>query len=71
MVAVPDELVTNRIRAFVVLREGTTSRDVAAFVADRLPKYMVPEQFSELDVLPRTSTGKIDRQALAGIASED
>ena len=69
VVAVPDDLVTNRIRAFVVLRDGTTSRDVAAFVADRLPKYMVPEHFAVLDALPRTSTGKIDRQALAGMAS--
>jgi len=30
----------------------------------RLPKYMLPETFEFRDALPKTSTGKIDRQAL-------
>jgi acyl-coenzyme A synthetase/AMP-(fatty) acid ligase len=30
-----------------------------------VPRYMVPDAFEVLDTLPRTSTGKTDRQAIA------
>ncbi|MFD2767145.1 non-ribosomal peptide synthetase [Micromonospora eburnea] len=39
--------------------------DVRAYLRARLPDYLVPEQFSVLDDLPRTPNGKIDRRALA------
>jgi amino acid adenylation domain-containing protein len=63
VVAVPDELAGNVIRAFVapvtvaiaVLREHCLAR---------LPRYMVPESFELRDELPKTSTGKIDRPTL-------
>jgi L-proline---[L-prolyl-carrier protein] ligase len=66
VVAVPDELVTNRLRAAVVLRESLPEGELARFCADRLPGYMVPEAFVLLEELPRTSTGKTDREALRG-----
>jgi amino acid adenylation domain-containing protein len=62
--AVPDPLITNRIHAHVVVRDDTGTRELAAFCAERLPRYMVPDHFEVLDALPRTNTGKIDRQAL-------
>lgn len=62
-VAIPDEKVTNRLKAFVVAR-GVEGRDIASFLADRIPKYMIPEEFEFREVLPKTSTGKIDRQSL-------
>ncbi|MGH2722670.1 MAG: amino acid adenylation domain-containing protein [Actinomycetota bacterium] len=64
--AIPDELVTNRIKAFVVVRGDVDHAELAGFCAGRLPRYMIPEVFEFRDVLPKTSTGKIDRQALAG-----
>jgi amino acid adenylation domain-containing protein len=64
VVAIPDDLLGNRIRGHVVLRTAVDSQALAAFCADRLPAYMVPESFVLHEGLPRTTTGKIDRQAL-------
>jgi L-proline---[L-prolyl-carrier protein] ligase len=63
-VAIPDELVTNRIKAFVVVRDGASEGALADFCRERLPRYMVPEIFDFRDELPKSSTGKIARAAL-------
>jgi acyl-CoA synthetase (AMP-forming)/AMP-acid ligase II len=70
-VAVPDDLLGNRILAYVVLAEGGTAapKDLEAFCARLLPKYMVPERIAVRDVLPKTSSGKVDRPALAAHAA--
>jgi amino acid adenylation domain-containing protein len=69
-VAVPDELVTNRIHAHVVTRsDGIELIELAQHCADRLPAYMIPESFALHDALPRTSTGKLDRRALQSDAA--
>jgi amino acid adenylation domain-containing protein len=59
---VPDELATNLIRADVVgeVDEATLRR----FLAEALPQYMIPDRFVFARSLPKTSTGKIDRQRL-------
>lgn len=65
VVPVPDELIGNRIKAFVVLRDGTGgAEELSRFVGTLLPKYMVPESFEVLAALPKTSSGKVDRQSL-------
>lgn len=69
VVAIPDEVVTNRLLAYVSLREPLDSRELTSFCVERLPHYMVPERFEFADELPRTSTGKVDRRSLqAGAA---
>jgi amino acid adenylation domain-containing protein len=65
VVAVPDDVVTNRIRAYVVTRDGVGKKELATFCADRIPRYMIPEEFEFMEHLPKTSTGKVDRQALS------
>jgi amino acid adenylation domain-containing protein len=70
VVAVPDDVVTNRIRAYVVATGSVGRDELVAFASDRLPRYMVPESFDVLGELPRTATGKIDRRALGASAAE-
>lgn len=65
-VAIPDELIGNRLRAFVVMTDGgsVTSDDLLRWCGDRIPSYMVPEAIEFLGALPKTSTGKTDKPAL-------
>ena len=62
--AVPDEVISNRIVAYVAAKPHLDNDKLAAWCATLIPKYMVPESFVFADLLPKTSTGKIDRQAL-------
>ena len=66
-VAIPDELLGNRIRAFVVLSDGPClpSRELETFCSRHVPKYMVPESIEPLASLPKTSSGKVDRTFLS------
>lgn len=57
------------LKAFVVLNEAreaseATTRTLQDYVKGRLLPYKYPRLMAYLDVLPKTGTGKIDRQAL-------
>jgi acyl-coenzyme A synthetase/AMP-(fatty) acid ligase len=66
-VAIPHEEWGKAIVALVVPRDGqrVTAAAVRRHVAGRLPRYMVPWRVQVVADLPRTSTGKVDRQTLA------
>jgi len=64
VVAVPDEEISNRIFAFAVVSGGEDERALLGDCTRRVPQYMVPEVVRLRSTLPKTSTGKIDRQAL-------
>jgi amino acid adenylation domain-containing protein len=68
VVAIPDEVVTNRIKAFVVARDAVAEDELSSFCHTRIPRYMAPELYEFRDELPRSSTGKVDRRALAAEA---
>ncbi len=70
VVAIPDEVVTNRIHAYVNIRQEMDESELSRFCAERIPRYMVPERFIMVRELPKTSTGKIDRQAIQLTAQE-
>jgi acyl-CoA synthetase (AMP-forming)/AMP-acid ligase II len=65
VLAVPDELVTNRLRAVVVPAGELTEGDLLRFCEERLPRYMVPSEVELRAELPKLSTGKVDRRSLA------
>jgi amino acid adenylation domain-containing protein len=67
VVAIPDEEITNRLLAIVVTKPGASAGadDLKQHCAAALPRYMVPETIEFRAHLPRTSSGKVDRRALA------
>jgi amino acid adenylation domain-containing protein len=67
VLAVPDEIIGNRIRAVVALHIAGSLGvlELQQYCAARVPKYMIPELVDLCEELPKTSTGKIDRVKLA------
>lgn len=65
-IAIPDELVGNRIVAVVAADEGHGLKavELQQHCAVRIPKYMIPEMIEFRDSLPKTFTGKVDRVRL-------
>jgi amino acid adenylation domain-containing protein len=53
-----------RLIAYVVLGDVMTWAELRAFLATRLPDYMLPAAMVELERLPLTAHGKLDRTAL-------
>jgi crotonobetaine/carnitine-CoA ligase len=67
-VAVPAEESEDEIKLFVECRPGheVSMEDLVAYLADRLPAFMVPRYIEVLTQLPRTATGKVRRADLRG-----
>ncbi len=63
----PDGEGTNLIYAAVTAKEGATptAEDLTEHLNSRLPWYAIPARIEIVAEFPRTSTGKIDRRALA------
>ncbi len=66
VVGVPDERWQERPLASVVLREGAevTPEQLREFLADRIPKWQLPERWSFIAEVPKTSVGKFDKKVL-------
>src|SRR3546814_155886 len=68
-VGVPDPVRTERVKAFLVLKEGrrgdeTLVREIQDFVKTRLAAHEYPREVAFVDALPLTATGKVIRKAL-------
>ena len=69
VIGVSDQEWGQRLKAFVVLAGGAvasdaTTRSLQDYVKGRLLPYKYPRLVDYVDDLPKTGTGKIDRQAL-------
>jgi acyl-CoA synthetase (AMP-forming)/AMP-acid ligase II len=66
VVAIPDEEAGVKVKAYLSSRDNAHPSLIALkrFCAENLPLYMIPDSFSWLDALPKTSTDKVDYQRL-------
>ena len=66
VIARPDERWTERPLACVVLTDGSavTGDDLRQYLATRVPKWWLPDDFAFIDAVPKTSTGKFNKKAL-------
>ena len=66
VIGVPDEKWDERPLACVVLREGskTTPDDLRAFLSDKVAKWWLPERWTIITEIPKTSVGKFDKKVL-------
>jgi non-ribosomal peptide synthetase-like protein len=63
----------DRLVAYLVPAAGATADQLSPAtlrraLSDKLPPYMVPSRFEQLTVMPRLTSGKIDRKALKAMA---
>ncbi|MFO1432623.1 MAG: amino acid adenylation domain-containing protein [Candidatus Competibacteraceae bacterium] len=53
-----------RLIAYIVASEALETNTLRAYLAEKLPDYMIPSAFVHLDAMPLTLNGKIDRCCL-------
>ncbi len=68
VVGVPSEVGEEDVKAFVQLRLGQAiaAEELFAFLAERLPKFMVPRYLEYIDEIPKTANQKAQRFLLRG-----
>ena len=67
VIGIPDKMLGQAIKAFVVPNEGLRLDPDAllGFCAEQIPRYMVPKSVEILTELPYTNSGKVDYPALS------
>jgi len=67
VIGVPDEVLGQAVKAFVVLENGTniTEKQLQKECQSRMENYMVPKYIALVNDLPKTDTGKIKKTGLA------
>jgi fatty-acyl-CoA synthase len=73
VVGVPDERWQERPLAVVVLKEGasTEAAELRKFLADKVARWWLPERWTFVDQIPRTSVGKYDKKAIRASHAEN
>ena len=69
VIALPHDEMGTVIKAFLAMEADASTSIIAMkkFCVDQLPMYMMPDRFGFIDTLPKTSTDKINYQALREI----
>jgi fatty-acyl-CoA synthase len=73
VIAVPDARWDERPLACVVVREGATTNaeELREFLAERIAKWQLPERWTFIDEVPKTSVGKFDKKVLRARYADD
>jgi fatty-acyl-CoA synthase len=66
VIAVPDERWSERPLVAVVLQEGSTASadELVAFLTERVTRWWLPERWTFIEEVPKTSVGKFDKKVL-------
>ncbi|MBB6498129.1 polyketide synthase [Pedobacter cryoconitis] len=65
VIAKPDLSGQNRLLAYLVTdHEKTNTTLIRKQLEDNLPDYMIPSSFVQMEALPKTHSGKVDKKAL-------
>ncbi|HEV2685236.1 MAG TPA: fatty acid--CoA ligase, partial [Actinomycetota bacterium] len=66
VIGVPDEKWDERPLACVVLKEGATATpaELRAFLQDKIARWWLPERWTIITEIPKTSVGKFDKKVL-------
>ncbi len=72
VIGVPDERWGERPLATVVLREGASAdpSELREFLGQKIAHWQLPERWSFIEQVPRTSVGKFDKKVLRGQYAE-
>ena len=67
---------TKSIYVLISFVKNLDKSELKAYLKERLPEYMIPSYFMEMDMIPLTNNGKINRNALpepdaTGLISSD
>ena len=73
VVAVPDERWDERPLACVVLRPGqsATPEELREFLSEKVARWQLPERWTFIEAVPKTSVGKFDKKVLRKAYAED
>lgn len=64
VIGIPDARFGERPLAFIILSTPTTVEELRQFLAGKVARWWVPEQFAFVEEILRTSTGKYDKKVL-------
>lgn len=67
VIGVPDDVLGQAVKAFVVLKDGRTAseRELIRYCASKIENFMTPKYIAFVASLPKTDTGKIKKTGLA------
>ena len=72
VVAIPDDILGEAVKAFVAVERGSrlSEMDVLRYCSERLESFLVPKQVEIRESLPKSENGKIDKKELKAIQDQ-